>query len=200
MIPKKLHINLKPGSIERKKKEFLREGFKKALTYQVIILAFLLLVNSFFLLQTGGLKKRLSLIAEEWKTTEPLLNQRDELLLFKDGYSEVFKFIKTIFKRSLYWSDVLKTFSRLIPEEMWFKEMALKQSGNKNILEIKAAIGYLDSDEAKLEKMNSFIDLCKKDDTLSDNFEIPDLQDVTKVKDKNSDILDLKFSFTLKER
>jgi Tfp pilus assembly protein PilN len=200
VIPKKLHINLKPGSIERKKKEFLREGFKKAITYQAIVLVFLLLANLFFMLQIGGLKRKLSLISEEWKTTEPLLKQRDVLMLFKDGYSEVLKSIKTIFKRNLYWSDVLKTFSRLIPEEVWFKEMALKQSGNNNILEIKAAIGYLDSDEAKIEKMNSFIDLCRHDATLSDNFQIPDLQDVTKVKDKNSDILDLKFSFTLKDK
>lgn len=199
-MTKKIHINLQPGWVERKKREFLRQAFKKAITAEVVLLIIILAVNLFLNLQASGLKNRLSLIDKEWSSTEPLLKERDYLLQWKEGYLEIFSFIKGVFKRDLSWYSILKTFTYLLPEEMWFKEMALKETGQRKILEIKASIGYLENDEAKLNKINSFIEAAKKDSVISEDFEVPDLQDVAKIKVKDEDILDLKFSLTLKNR
>jgi hypothetical protein len=195
-----LHINLQPGGIERKKKEFLRQTFKQVILGEVILLLFLFVINLFFSLEIRALKNRLALVDKEWQATEPLLKEREYLLQWKDGYSEVFAFLKGAFTRDLSWPVILKKFSSLVPEEMWFKEMVLRGEGAaQRVLEIKASIGYLESDEKKLDKMNSFIEAAKKDTVFSENFEIPDLQDITKTKAKDEDVLDLKFSLTLKK-
>ncbi len=79
---------------------------------------------------------------------------------------------------------------------MWFRELSLREERNKKVLEIKASIGYLSSDEDKLRKMNSFLESAKKDKILSENFEVPDLKDITKVRRQEEEVIDLEFSFT----
>lgn len=195
---KRLHINLQPESVEKKKTEFKMQAFKNAILAEAILLSIILAINILLSLQISGFKSRLSLIDKEWKSTEPLLKERDYLLQWKAGYLEVFGFLKGIFKRDLSWYAILKNFSSLLPEEMWFKEMSLKEVGSSRVLEIKASVGYLDNDEDKLNKINSFIEAAKKDSAISKDFEVPDLQDVAKIKVKDEDMLDLKFSLSLK--
>jgi len=195
----RININLQQDSVEKKKRAFLRKSFKKVILGEVFFLAALLAINLLFGIQTIILKTELSLIDKEWKTTEPLLKERDYLLQWKNGYAGIFESIKDIFKRDISWFTILKSLSNVVPEEMWFKEMGLKEFQGKPVLEIKASVGYLDSDEDKLNKINSFIEAAKKDKVLSENFDVPDLQDVTKTKENDVDILDLKFSLTLKK-
>lgn len=196
---KRLQINLKAGSIERRQAEFLREAFNKVILIEAIFWVVLLGINFSLSFQIHNLKKRLSSIEAEWKTTEPLLKEREYLLEWKDGYAEVFNSLRQIFKRDLSWFAVFKSFSDLVPAEMCFKEVALRGAGEKRILEIRAGIGYLSSDEEKLKKINSFLESVKKDKVLSENFEVPELKDITKAQVRREEVMDLKFSLTLKK-
>jgi hypothetical protein len=199
-MSKKIQINLQPGGAEKKKKEFLRHAFKRAAMIEALIIALLLAVNLVLTLQAQGLKNRLSLVKKEWEATEPLLKERDYFLEWKDGYLEVFNFLKNILKRDLSWYSILRTFSYLVPEEMWFNEVAQRESGANKVLEISASIGYLETDEEKIDKINTFIESAKKDRVLSEYFDVPDLRDVTKAANKFENRIDLKFSLTLKNK
>ena len=195
----KLHLNLQPQTLERKKKEFFRSYFKKLFLAELILWLFLFGGNYFLTAGIGNFKKRISSLEREWLATEPLLKERDELLLYKDNYLKLFSFLKGIFRRDFSWFAILQSLSQLVPEEMWFRELALKEALPVRILEISASVGYLDSDEEKLKKINSFLESAKQDKILAENFELPNLQDVTKTTTKGQEVLDLKFNLTLKK-
>jgi len=193
---KRLRINLKPGSIEEKRKEFVRDIFNKVVMVIGFFLVFILIVNFFLDFQIHSFKKRLSSIEKEWEAIKSSLEEREYLLEWKDKFYDVFTSLQEILRQDLPWSSILKSLSNLVPAEMWFRELSLREERNKKVLEIKASIGYLSSDEDKLRKMNSFLESAKKDKILSENFEVPDLKDITKVRRQEEEVIDLEFSFT----
>ncbi|RKY38913.1 MAG: hypothetical protein DRP76_03915, partial [Candidatus Omnitrophota bacterium] len=159
-------------------------------------LVFILIVNFFLDFQIHSFKKRLSSIEKEWEAIKSSLEEREYLLEWKDKFYDVFTSLQEILRQDLPWSSILKSLSNLVPAEMWFRELSLREERNKKVLEIKASIGYLSSDEDKLRKMNSFLESAKKDKILSENFEVPDLKDITKVRRQEEEVIDLEFSFT----
>ena len=160
---------------------------------------FILIVNFFLGFQIHSFKKRLSSVEKELKAIEPSLKEREYLLKWKDKFYDVFTSLQEILKQDLPWSSVLKSLSNLVPAEMWFRELSLREERDRKVLEIEASVGYLSSDEDKLRKMNSFLESAKKDKILSENFEVPDLKDITKVRTQEEEVIDLKFSLTSKK-
>lgn len=196
---KKLKINLVPGGIEKKRSEFLRNNLRRVIMIEAFLCALLLLFTVSLSLKLNGLKDKLSSVEKDWKATEPLLKEKELLVSSKEHFIEMFKSLKGIFKKDLSWYAILSSFSRLIPEEIWFTDLAYNEAGNKKVLEIKANIGYIESDEDKLKKMHSFLEGARRDKVLSEDFEVPDLQDVTKTKVKEQDVMNIKFSLTLRQ-
>lgn len=196
---KLLRFNLQSQGIEEKKKEFFLQGLKKIILGEMVFAIFLLGLGFFLTLPIASLKKRLSLMEKEWQDTQPLLAKRDYLSQQKDSYAELFILLKDTFKKDISWSAIFRSLSVLVPEEMWFKELALKESGDLQVLEVNAAIGYLSSDEEKLKKADKFLKDLRQDKSLSKIFEIPDLRDMSKTKLKEEEVLELKFSLSLKK-
>ena len=197
---KRLRINLIPGGIEKKRKEFARDTFNKAVIAIGLFWIFVLIVNSFLSFQIRGFKKRLSSVEKERETLEPLLKEREYLLKWKDKFYDVFTSLDGILKEDLSWFSILKSLSNLVPAEVWFRKVSLKEKEGKRALEIEASVGYLNSDEDKLRKMNSFLEAAKKDKILSENFEAPVLEDVTKAKTQEKEAIDFKFNLALKKQ
>lgn len=196
---KLLRLNLQTQGIEAKKKEFFLQGLKEIILGELIFALFLLGLGFFLTLPIASLKKRLSSMEKEWQDTEPLLAKRDYLSRQKDSYAELFILLKDTFKKDISWSAIFRSLSVLVPEEMWFKELAFKEAGDLQVLEVNAAIGYLSSDEEKLKKVDRFLKDLRQDKSLTKTFEIPDLRDMSKTKLKEEEVLELKFSLSLKK-
>lgn len=196
---KKLNINLAPGGIEKKRREFLRNNLRRGIMFEAFVCVGLLVFTLSLSWKLNTLQDKLASVEKDWKATEPLLKEKESLVSSKEHFIEIFKSLKGIFKKDLSWHAILSSFSRLIPEEIWFNDLAFNEAGSKKVLEIKANIGYIASDEDKLKKMHSFLEGARRDKVLSENFDVPDLQDVTKTKMKDQDVMNIKFSLTLKE-
>lgn len=167
--------------------------------FEAFICASLLVFTVSLGLRLNTLRDKLASVEKDWKATEPLLKEKELLIYSKEHFIEIFKSLKGIFKKDLSWYAILSSFSRLIPEEIWFNDFALNEAGNTKVLEIKASIGYIPRDEDKLKKMHSFLEAARRDKVLSENFQVPDLQDVTKTKIKEEDAMSIKFSLSLKQ-
>jgi Tfp pilus assembly protein PilN len=195
---KLLRLNLQSQGIEEKKKEFFQAGLRKIILGELIFALFLLGLGLFLILPIASLRQRLSLMEKEWQDTQPLLTKRDYLAEQKNSYVELFILLKDTFKKDISWSGTFRSLSSLVPEEMWFKELVFKEAGAFQVLEVNAAIGYLNSDEEKLKKVDKFLKDLRQDKTLSKIFEIPDLRDMSKTKLKEEEVLELKFTLSLK--
>lgn len=193
-----LKINFLEGSEEKKREDYLRQAFMRVMFVFLIVWLFLGIFNYFAVYRINCLKQRISAVETAWEETRPLLEKKEYFLQWKENFGEIFKFLKNSFRKNYSWTKILKDLSKVIPEEIWFRELSLKGDRGGKILEINASVGYLSSDEEMLRKINSFVDAVRKADFFFLYFTNLDLQDVKKSKTKDREVMDFVLLFSLK--
>lgn len=179
-----MQINLLPGQIERRRQRLFWQGLKKTLLIFIALWLFLGLFFAFFSFKANAFKKRLSRIDVDWRATEPMLKEREELLKQKKELDEFLVFIKEYFKKGLLWSEKLRLFSRLVPQEVWLSEISLRKDSREGqevmSLEVSASVSYLKTDEELLDKINSFTEELKGNEEFFKDFQNLSLGEINK--------------------
>ncbi len=193
-----MQINLLPGQLEKRKTAALWQGLKKMLFAFIFLWLFLGGALVFLASNISAFKKRISKLQADWRTTEPMLKERDHLIKERQGLGEFLLFINKHLKKGVLWSEKLAAFSGLVPEEIWLNEISLKREGQDASLEVWASVSYLKSDEEMLNKINSFIEEIKKDNAFFKDFQSLSLFEINKAGGAVEKVMNFRFSLSLK--
>lgn len=196
-----MYVNLLPERLkERKAARFWKQ--LKGILFGFLILW--LTIGSLYIflrIKIGGCKKKLSQIENDWRVTEPLINERDALIQRTAELSDFLVFLNRNLQKGVSSYEKLTALSRLAPEEVWFREISLAQGTKDNksvvILTVHASVGYLKTDEELLSKINEFIERLKQEKSFFDDFENISLSEINKAPGSEK-IMNFRFSLTLK--
>jgi len=159
-------------------------------------------LDALFRLKTNHLKNRIAKIEDDWKLTEPLMNEREALMQQKQELSDFLVFIGEHLQKGMLYSKKLSELSRIIPREIWLRELSLKTE-TKDVqktffLEVKASIGYLKNDEDMLRKINEFVERLKNDKPFFKDFDSLSLSAIQKQAQVQR-IMDFQLTLPLKQ-
>jgi len=195
-------INLLPEQLKKKKNTEWRQNFRRVIRGFVFFWLILGVFWLFLIIRAGYFKRKLFVLDEELKTSSSQLKDIDGLIQRKKELDEFLIFLNQYFKKGISWSEKLTMLSELVPREVWLKEISLRKEtkeGKESVfLDVFAAVGYLDSDEEMLNKINNFLEALKNNDGFFKDFDNLSLAEIKKVAGKDK-VMDFKFSLFLKQ-
>lgn len=198
-----MHVNLLPERLKERKAVRLWEQLKGILFGFLILWLTMGFLYIFLRIKIGDCKKKLSQIENDWRVTEPLMNERDALRQRKAELSGFLVFLNSNLQKGVSSYEKLTALSRLAPEEVWLREISFAQETKDKksvvILTVHASVGYLKTDEELLSKINEFIERLKQDKSFFDDFENISLSEINKAPGSEK-VMNFRFSLFLKDR
>ena len=194
-----LSINLLEGSEARRRKKNLKITLRNVIFGLLAFWLIVFLFNIVIGVKIESLKVEKKKIEKEWKQNQSLLTKKEYFFNWQQGFKGIFSFLKTTFKRDYLWSDILARFSKLTPQELWFREIRLENERGQKSLEIKASVGYLEDNKGMLKEINNFVNVLGKDSLLSSYLGNVGIKNLKRNAGTKREVMNFSLSFSLKK-
>lgn len=145
-------------------------------------------------------KTDIAKIEDQWQQVKPLLKEQEELVVRKKQLDGKLMVLETLLGRELLWSKKLAQLRDIVPEQLWFTALSLKEKEKekRQSLHIKGGVTSLRG-ESMLATLAEFVGHIKENKVFFEDFQGVELKDVKKATIEKMDIMTFELIFNVKE-